>query len=326
MIEEIKELGLIGPDPKDERDYQLAEIQPEAVVLPEEYDLREGFSEVGRQNYGTCTSWGSCGLKEWLDNKEYDRKINLSEKFVYYNTKVISGLWDIEGDYGRNALKALCEKGAPLLADYPDYKDESWEKYVKTVPSPEMYKKAEEFKGLRYWAVGKTLEDFKQAQFQQKSPVAFGMEWFNSYRIPASDGRLPLPSNSVGGHWICTAGWTKGKFWFRNSHDKSWGVNGYAYIPFEEFEKHNIWNAWILLDAEKSVETTGWVASKYLRRTDTGFDVGDNVAPIYRLNLRKEPTVKAGKIITLKIGQKCQVVADGVDADGYTWHKIKVVK
>ena len=114
--------GVLSKDPTDIRDYQLANIQA-LVKLPEEFDLRDKMSPVGRQNYGSCTSWGATAVKEYLDNKEYGKVINLSEKFVYHNTKKISGLWNNQGDYVRNALKSICDYGAPLLEDYPDIRE-----------------------------------------------------------------------------------------------------------------------------------------------------------------------------------------------------------
>lgn len=316
-------LGLLSKDPVDIRDYQLLEVQPEIVELPDNFDLRDKMSPVGSQNYGSCTSWGSTAVKEYLDNREYNRVIDLSEKFVYHNTKRISGLWHTEGDYGRNALKAICDYGAPLLEDWPDLRRGSWEEYVREEPPYEIYEKAKKFKGDTYWTVGKELEDFRQAVFQQEAPVQFGMLWFRSYYQPDKDGRLPLPDKEVGGHLICNTGWTEGrKFWFRNSHGTDWGDEGYAYIPFEEFSKHTIWNAWILLDIEvpEPKNEDGWVADSWLR---SEFTKNEIAWPIYNLNLRIEPW---GRVIkTLKAGTKLKILGESKKTPNLTWQKVREI-
>ena len=317
-----EELGLLARDPVDIRDYQLAEIQS-PVSLPEEFDLRSKMTSVQRQNWGTCTSHMADGVKEFLDKKEYGKEIKLSQKFIYYNTKVISGLWNNQGDYLRNAFKSVCQYGACLEETFSDIRRSSWNDYIKDIPSEEVYKKAEKYKGKTFWAVGRTLENFRQAIFQQKAPVGFGMMWNKSYRNPAVDGRLPLPDTELSGHALICVGWTKGKLWFKNSHGASWGLNGYAYIPFEEFEKHDIWNAYILTDLEvpeDPVEKEGWVADGYLRKD---FIKGDIVYPICSLNFRNAPW--GTKIKTLKNGEKIKILGFSKKTSNITWQKVEII-
>ena len=318
-----EQLGCL-PNPPDTRDYQLSSIQPELVELPEEFDLRSKMSPVGCQNYGSCTSWGSISVKEYLDNQEYHKIINLSEKFVYHFSKVESGLWNIQGEYVRSALQAICKYGAPLLEDYPDTKEKDWETYVRKEPSAEICEKAKKYKGKTYWSVGKTLEDFRQAIFQQKAPVVTGMMWYKNYN-PGKDGKLPLPGSlESGGHCISSCGWTKDKLWFRNSWNLNFGALGYFYIPFNEFSKHTIWNASILTDIEKSEETTGWCAERYLKELSPRFHQGDIVTSTVRLNLREKPTTNSDKITLLKPGQKLEVLEGNIQGGKYKWWRVKV--
>lgn len=319
-----KLLGLLGPDPQDIRDYQLAEIQ-EPIELPESYCLKGKMTSIQKQNYGTCTSHMADGLKEFLDTQEYHKPIKLSQKFIYHNTKKISGLWNIQGDFVRNALKSVCQYGAPLEKTWPDIRRSSWEEYVKEVPSEIAYKEAEKYKGKTYWRVGKTLTDFCQAVYQQKAPVGFGMKWYKSYNRPAPDGRLPLPDKLAGGHAVVCIGWAKDKLWVRNSWGEKWGMGGYFYIPFDEFNKHDIWDAWCLTDLTSPPETyEGWCAIKYLRNV-AGYKKGTKVKTIYRLRLRNKPSLNGVKLVTMKRGQEAEIVEDTlVNANGYNWQKIKV--
>jgi len=315
--------GLL-PDYPDKNDYQLLAIQPEKVALPEEYDLRTQMSPIGHQNWGSCWAWAATAVKEYLDSKQYGKTLNLSEKFVYHTGKTISQLWNIQGDYLRTGLKALCKYGAPLLGDYPDTKEKNWGTYAKKEPLPEIYKKAEKYRGKTYWSVGKTLEDFKQAIYQQKAPVVFGMMWHKSYNKPAKDGRLPLPDKSVGGHAVVAVGWTKNKLWVRNSWGLNHGSQGYFYIPFEEFNLHTIWNPWCLLDL--STQITGWVAQKYIQKAVT-YKPNDLVeSTVNDLNVREKPTVNSASLTKLKSKDRCVIIEDknnGIQAEEYSWWKIK---
>jgi len=317
------ELGLLSQDPIDIRDYQLAEIQT-PVELPEEFDLRDKMTSVQRQNWGTCTSHMADGVKEFLDKKEYGREIKLSQKFIYHNTKKISGLWDTQGDYLRNAFKSVCQYGACLEESFSDIKRNTWDKYIKDIPSEKAYKEAEKYKGKTFWTVGNTLEDFRQAIFQNKCPIGFGMKWDRGYYVPANDGRLSLPKGEeLGGHAVICVGWTKDKLWFRNSHGTSWGLNGYSYIPFSEFEKHDIWNAYVLLDIEvpETPEAkVGWVADGYLRKD---FVKDDIVYPNCNLNLRNAPWGTRLKVLSK--GEKIKILGERKKTTNITWEKVEVI-
>ena len=317
--------GVISKDPRDERDYQLCSIQTEGVELPIEFDLRNKMSPIGHQNYGSCCAWGGTSVKEYLDNQEYHKKINLSEKFVYHFMKVESQLWNIQGDWVRSSLKAICKYGAPLLEDYPDTKEKDWETYVRKEPSKEICKKAEQYKGKTYWAVGKTLENFRQAIFQQNAPVITSMMWYKGYGKVTSDGKLPLPSEkTLGGHCISCVGWTKDKLWFRNSWSSNFGNQGYFYIPFNEFDKHEIWNAWCLTDIPKPEVITGWCAAKYLEKLSNEFKLGDKVTPTTNLNLRKEPNTDADKVKLLRPGQELEVMKGNIQGKKYKWLEVEI--
>jgi len=320
-----EQLGLLGPDPKDIRDYQLSSIQKEVVSLPNEFILINKMTSIQSQNWGTCTSHMADGLKEFFDSQEYYKEIKLSQKFIYHNTKKISGLWNIEGDYLRNALLSVCRYGAPLETIYPDIKRNTWEEYVKEEPSSEVYIEAEKYKGDTFWSVGRTIDEFRQAIFQQQAPIGFGMMWYESYRNIKSDGILPIASgNAIGGHAVIAVDWVNEKLRCRNSWGEDWGENGYFYVPFSEFTKHDIWDAWILTDIIKQEEITGWAAENYLTEISPRFHIGDIITPTNNLNLREKPTTNSAKITLLNPGQQLEVLEGGIEANGYRWWKILV--
>ena len=221
-------------DKKDERDYQLASVMPEKVDIPDRF-LCENLSPVFRQKYGSCTSAASVnGCKEQQEEK------NLSEYFNYVNSKKISGIYDQQGEYLRNALRAVCKYGVCSQELFPDVYPSSgqWIDYVKKEPSTEAYKDAEKYKGKTYWSMDRGLDNFKGALAVYKSPVLFVMDWFKSYN--SCIGVLPLPDVKVGAHALACVGYNSKYLIIKNSFGTSWGHKGYFYIPFKDFDKHTI--------------------------------------------------------------------------------------
>ena len=315
--------GIIAPDVKDSRNYILSTVQPLTVALPIDFDLRDRQSPVQNQRkLGVCYSFATAGISEYWNIKEYQRDINLSERFVVYNTKRISGLWDMEGDYFRNSLQAMCNYGAPLEQDYPF--SDNWEDYKKE-PSVAMYELAKKYAGKTYWVVDGNLESIKQAVFQNNCPVLIGMPWYESFNKPNLDGRLPLPSGKmVGGHAISGGYWSENRMWFKNSYSNLWGRNGYFYIPFSDFGKYEIWNSYVLLDlVETPMTTEGYVAIQFLA-VNNGYKGGTSVKAVSNLNIRIAPNTNSQIITTIKKDQPCEVVDDVIaNGNGFRWQKIK---
>jgi len=242
-------------DIKDPRNYQLASVLPAAREVPDEYmDLKTKLSKVGYQKYGSCTSWASVnGIKEFQEG------VNLSEYFNYVNSKKISGIYNQEGEYIKNALKAICDYGVCEQTFFPDVCSTSnlWVDYIKKEPSQGAYDNAKQYKGKTYWEVGAEPQSFKEALWLYKTPVVFAMTWHRSYNNTPKSGILPLPSGgNVGGHAIACIGYDKNGLWVKNSWGENWGNQGFFYIPFEDWDKHQIFNCWVLLDKEKIMTNT----------------------------------------------------------------------
>lgn len=325
-----RKLGLIGRDPIDIRDYLLSEIQPTAVPLPDIFDLKSQMSPVEDQNgKGVCYAMAGCGYQEYWNTKEYGQRIDLSTRFLVWATKKISGLINEEGDFFRNCLKAIINYGIALEKDYPTNYSLRWQDFIKEPPA-EIIEKAKEFKGKTFWRVANDLESVRQAQFQNKAPTLIGMAWYESYNKPLPDGRLPLPSGRfLGGHAILSCGWEYEKMWQKNSWGTDWGAQGYFYIPFNEWQKHEIWDVWILLDLERpKPELEGWVAEEYLQIADwIPFKANTIVIPIEGLRLRKYPSIFAPILERLKRTDRLEIIGeDRIFSNGYFWRRVKILK
>lgn len=320
--------GLLGADFKDPRDYLLSELQPVGVPLPDSFDLRSSQSPVENQfHFGICYAMAGTAFQEYWNTKEYGTLIDLSERFVVWGTKKISGLTEIQADYLVNAIKAIISFGTPLEKDYPNDFSLSWERFIEEPPA-EIKQKALEFRGKTYWRVDTDLESLRQAIYQNKSPLFIGMPWYSSYNKPEADGRLPLPSGKKSGHAVLCVGWEGEKLWFKNSWGTDWGAKGYFYIPFNDFQKYEIWDARILLDLERPPkELIGWVAEPYIRFENLpAFKTGDMVLPVKGLRLRQNPTIYAPILKHFKGNERLEIVSDErIVANGYFWRKVRVV-
>jgi len=305
--------GVLGREIPDPRDYQLSSIQEDSP-LPKSFDLRSQMEPTTTQNWGSCCA-SSTAVQEFFDG------VDLSRKFTYYNMKKISGFYNMQGDFVRNALKAIVKYGVCLEETFPDIRRLTWKKYLEDIPSQEAYTEALEHRGGSFWAVGTSPEEYKQAIWQQKAPVVFSMRWAKSYSKP-KNGVLPLPDVWKTGHCVVAVGWTEDALIVRNSFGKSWGDKGHFYIPFKDWDKHEIWNAYILLDR---APTKGWVALKFLESLPMDrFIKGQEVAPTSNLNIRTEPMGE--KIKTLQKGTKCAIMSDEViNRQGYQWQQVKVL-
>jgi len=327
MFKRKKYFGIIAPDYKDIRDYKLSSIQKSEEILPNNFILIGDMPSIQSQYWGSCTSHAVDGVKEYQEKIEYGKELKLSNRFIYYNTKVISGLWNDQGDYIRNALKAVQTYGVPTEEEFPDTRDGSWTNYMKKKPSGANYEQALIHKSGNYFRVDNNINAFKQACYINQTPLVTGMLWHKNYK-PDNTGLLQLPdlTQPAGGHAISYVGWTIGKEWFRNSWGTNHGKDGYFYIPTSEFSNHIFWDAWVLLDLPNIVADNkiGFVAQKYID-LEHKFSPGQTVKPTTRvLNMRLTPN---GDIVDKFLESDSAVIIDdplnGILKDGYRWWKIK---
>lgn len=207
-------------------------------------DLRPQFQEIYDQGQlGSCTAFSMAkGLREFLLKKS-GNWTKLSALEFYYKEREADG--DVAGDNGSQmdtGMNVLMNHGVALDADWPY--DVS--KFAVEPPAA-VQAKASTYK---IGCIGQldTLEKVK-AVVDAGYPVAFGTKVPTSFMRPSATGMIADPKSSdqiEGGHAILVVGYddTKKAVIMRNSWSTSWGLKGYAYLPYTYWSKGYVMDSW----------------------------------------------------------------------------------
>lgn len=250
-------------DPNDKRDFKfktatLTEMKY-AHTLPNEIDHTLDMSPVKDQgNLGSCVGFAVSAMKECQERKEHLEEIakgkrgrpkvyDYSEAWLYWNSKKVDPWPNEEGTSIRYAMKVLQKIGVPTEKGWP-YKDVN---DVNQVGEPKKWADLVARWALigKYWRI-ETLTELRLALIN--GPVPIGVPCFYEFFFVGSDGVIPYPSNSnqiYGGHAICAVGYDNDKqlVKFKNSWGKTWGDDGYGYLPYKYIEDF-LWDAWTCED------------------------------------------------------------------------------
>lgn len=73
----------------------------------------------------------------------------------------------------------------------------------------------------------------------QSFPVLTGVNWYDSMFTPEPDGRVTIMGNVAGGHEFVVdeIDVANARVWFTNSWGPSWGVNGRAYLTWDDWAR-----------------------------------------------------------------------------------------
>lgn len=268
-------------DLPDVRDYtpeseEVSEVLNKSVPLkkarrgaaPGTVDLREWCSPIEDQgSLGSCTAHAAVGMMEYYERRAFGKHLDASRLFLY---KVTRNLMGVKGDDGatlRDTMKAMVLFGVPP--------EKYWAYHTAKFndePTAFCYSFAQSYMAVRYFRLDPpgtkpadalaTIKRYLAADL----PSMFGFSVYSSMP-PLGDGKgeIPFPAkgdNLEGGHAILAVGYDdkkkigkdKGALLIRNSWSRSWGMDGYGWLPYSYIEAGLADDFWSMVK-QKYVDT-----------------------------------------------------------------------
>lgn len=225
------------PDTPDQRDFLYAKRAKKLKVeIKSKVDLRPQMAPVYDQG-----AMGSCTAQALAGHLFFNKGINASRLFIYYNERLIEGT--VKVDAG-----AMLRDGIKSLVTYGAANEKLWAYNIaKLFKQPPATVYADGLKNvIKSYHRVTTLDDMLQC-LSEGYPFAIGIsvyEYFESAQV-AKTGKVPLPLKSeklLGGHAILVVGYDKAKKTFicRNSWGDEWGMEGYFTLPFAYLDNANL--------------------------------------------------------------------------------------
>ena len=232
-------------------------------------DLREWCSPIENQlDLGACTAHAAAGIVEYFEKRAFGKHIDASRLFLYKTTR---NLMQVTGDTGAWLRETV---GALVLCGVPDEK--YWPYRVKDYdkePGGFVYALAENYSTIKYFChdpLGSEMQApsvlFSVKKYLDAGiPAMFGFWGFASFEDSDQPGDIPYPckgENAQWGHAVIAVGYddnrkisnlksgieTKGAILIRNSWGKTWGDNGYGWLPYEYVLNGLSLDFWSILD------------------------------------------------------------------------------
>jgi hypothetical protein len=263
--------GLLPPTEEDlkQTPYSASFSLPPNYVLPPRKDLSAEMPFAGDQGcQGSCAGWATAyGLKSYQEKQEhhwaYNESTLFSPSFVYNFVKLNRMPPAIECSTGmtfREAFNVMLDRGAVPLSDMP-YVKENCNGCLAPNPSgdPNLMKKALNFRLASWERLALSNPDEVKYYLTLGMPVVVGMvldqsfvdEGYNAGRLGTKFIWDPHPlSASIGYHAMVCVGYDESlkEFKVLNSWSRSWGTDGYMYVPYNKFYQF-LREAYIAYDA-----------------------------------------------------------------------------
>jgi C1A family cysteine protease len=245
----VRKYGWVRELP-DQRDFKYS-AHPEAIgadlVLPPSIDLRSKCPPIKDQGtMGSCVSNGIAFSLEFIEMIELGANnaiapeifgevfAEISRLFIYYNARILDGaVHRDDGTQIRNGIKAINRWGICMEQMWP---------YVKSalfkVPSQDAYLEAKKHKVLAGYKINNSKLNMLKNCLVAGFPFVFGVTLYDSFNKVKADGLVSMPDPKEdfgGGHCMTCVGYDDAKqsFIVANSWGKTWGDQGYCYIPYD---------------------------------------------------------------------------------------------
>ena len=212
--------------------------------IPEEYSLRDKFSEPYDQGATKCSSTcAAIGCEDYYDFGPKSKWVP-SLAFTYYNQHIVD---KAEKPYGsgsscvESALFAVNEYGVCDAKSYPNDSD-----FTKK-PAKALYTKSlKGHQSSKYYNIS-SITQIKQA-ISAGYPVPFSMDWYNSFKLLSKNILSDPAEDDVytheNGHSMIIVGYDDKKelVEVRNSWGPNWGDKGYCYIKYSTLIRTIWWD------------------------------------------------------------------------------------
>ncbi len=215
--------------------------------LPEAANLQKFAPEVGNQgSQGSCVAWSSAyGARTILEASKAGQNPNnlrFSPAFLYNQI----GLDGCQGSYIIRAMEFMTKQGSVPYEQFP-YTDQD----CSRSPSQDQVREAAQYRMRGFNRLSKgdrtdviDLRAIKE-NLAQGAPVVIGMMVGPSFMQDMLGKDVWIPQEGdrgmmgFGGHAMCVVGYDDkkygGSFLIMNSWGKEWGVNGFAWVRYGDF-------------------------------------------------------------------------------------------
>lgn len=220
------------PDQRDEY-YRVCRYEPN---LPHYVDLRHGFPEVYDQGkLGSCTSFAIGGAIQYDEMRQNIASPLPSFLFIYWNERKLEN--NIKEDSG-----ASLKDGISVVTKFGVANDTCWPYDITSFavrPPAACFADALMHRAIESRRVKQTSADIRGV-LSEGFPVVFGITVYESFESEkvAKTGVVSMPKKTeevLGGHALLLVGYndTSRYFTVRNSWNKTFGDNGYIYLPYD---------------------------------------------------------------------------------------------